>query len=59
MVKPVLRLGPAPVLFSTVCFAVVSTIFFVHRNQTSEKEVGHFTVFHSLFLRGGPVRVPV
>lgn len=35
-------LGAAPVLFGTVCAAVVSTIVYVHYNQKSEKEVSTF-----------------
>lgn len=39
MAKPAVGLGAAPVLFGTVCAAVVSTIVYVHYNQKSEKEV--------------------
>lgn len=39
MGKPVVGLGAAPVLFGTICAAVVTTIVYVHYDQKSEKEV--------------------
>lgn len=45
MGKPVVGLGAAPVLFGTVCAAVLSTIVYVHYNQRSEKEVCLNSIF--------------
>lgn len=57
MAKPVSGLGAAPVLFGTVCIAVVSTIIYVHHNQKSEKEVGRLRVWSVVCAEPGGVIV--
>lgn len=39
MNRSFMKLGAAPILFTTVCAAAVTTIILVHHNQEAEKEV--------------------